>query len=371
MYDTVIVRYGEIFLKSEYVRRSFERLLEGNISRAMKRSSLSGTLYHKRHRIYIRTSGAEEMAEALKSVFGIVSLSPAVETSSQRGDIEETAIGLARQVMLPGCSFAVRVRRTGKHAYNSRDIEQALGKLILDSMESRVDLENPDKTIYVEVRDDAAYVYDRKIDGLGGLPYGSQGGLVALVSTGIDSPVASWMMMRRGCRIIALHMGDAEEVRPVVERLEFHACEKIKTYSVPLDEILGKISFEAGRYTCIICKRMIYRIAEAVMEKESAYGIITGESIGQVASQTLQNLRTIDCVSAPVYRPLIGMDKEEIIKTARRIGTYGFAKGGVCRFVPKKPATASKADVIGEIEAAAGLEDILEDVKDRFIFQKR
>jgi len=370
MYDTVIIRYGEIFLKSEYVKNRFEEILIGNVQRRLKASSLSAEVRRKRHRIYLRTKQAEEVAERLRTVYGIVSLSPAMETNARMGDISAACLKLARKLVIPGERFAVRAERSGKHPFNSKDVEIEVGSRILDLMDAKVDLKNPDKTIYVEIRDDEAYVYDRKVRGLGGLPYGSQGKLVALVSTGIDSPVASWMMMRRGCRIVALHMGGEEEVSGIIEHLESYADEKIKVYAVPYDEILQKISRHAGKYTCVVCKRFMHNLAEKLMEKEGAYGIVSGENIGQVASQTLENLKVIDCLKAPVYRPLVAMDKEDIIRLAKEIGTYELAKNCRCGYVPSTPATQAKEDVIKRIEDETGIENLLEDAANRFILKK-
>jgi len=361
MYDTVIIRYGEIFLKSEYVKNRFEDMLVDNVQRRLSQSALSARVYRKRHRIYLRTDQAEEVATVLKTVYGIVSASPAKEAKAEIDDISSAALEVAGKVISPGDSFAVRAERSGRHAFSSKDVEVAVGGRILEMMDAKVYLDDPAKTIYIEVRDDIAYVYDRKIRGLGGLPYGSQGRLIALVSTGIDSPVAAWMMMRRGCRITVLHMGETDEIAEVVGRLESYAGEKIRVYSVPYDAILGRISEHAGKYTCVVCKRFMHRLAEKLMEKEGAAGIVSGENIGQVASQTLENLQVIDCLKAPVYRPLVALDKEDIIKIAKDIGTYPLAKPGRCKYVPHSPSTQAREDAVRRIEDVIGIEDLIED----------
>jgi len=370
-YDTVIVRYGEIFLKSEYVRRSFEDILVGNIRRRLANASLDGSIYRRRHRIYINTDRAQDVCESLKTVCGIVSLSPAVKVRAGLGEITECAVSLAKKVLGEGVRFAVRAQRSGKHSFSSKDVEVAVGARILEEVDAVVDLEDPEKTVYVEVRDDEAFVFDIRVDAVGGLPYGSQGRLIALLSTGIDSPVAAWMMMRRGCTLSFLHYGCYEEIEPVVKRLEYFADEKLKVCCVPYDPILEKISGHAGKYTCVVCKRFMHRAAEMLAGLEEASGIVSGENIGQVASQTLENLLLIDCLRMPVYRPLVAMDKEGIIDAARKIGTYELAKKGVkCRFVPEKPSTRAGEDVILEIEKEIGIERLLEDVRSCFVFGK-
>ena len=371
MYDTVIVRYGEIFLKSEYVRKHFEDLLAENMEAKMRKEDISYRIYRKRHRLYVKTSKTDAVCDILKSTFGVVSVSPARELGSSKDEVAEACLELARETIKPAESFAVRVQRTGKHDYRSRDVEADAGSRIIAALNVRVDLDNPEKTIYAEIRDDVAYVFDRKIDGLGGLPYGSQGSLVSLLSTGIDSPVSSWMMMRRGCRIIFLHFGNREEIKDVVEKLASYAGAELPVYCVPKDEILEKIAPYAGKYTCVLCKRFMHRMAEKLAQQENALGIVSGENIGQVASQTLANLKQINCVSMPVYRPLIALDKEDIIKIARRIGTFEYAKGGRCAYVPDKPSTEAKDDAVTAIEERIGIEKMLEDAKNNYILKQR
>jgi tRNA uracil 4-sulfurtransferase len=369
MYDTVILRYGEIFLKSDYVRKRFEDLLVKNIEEKMRKKKISCRLYRKRHRIYVKTQEIDAVCAVLEKTFGIVSVSPAREISSSKEEVLSACLELAKEVIKPNESFAVRVQRAGSHDYKSKDIEAEAGSRILGAMPAKVDLENPQKTIYAEIRDEVAYVYGRKIDCLGGLPYGSQGTLVSLLSTGIDSPVSSWMMMRRGCKIIFLHFGSLEEINDIVRKLESYSGEELPVYCIPKDEVLEKISVHAGRYTCVVCKRSMHRLAEKVAEHVNALGIVSGENMGQVASQTLANLKQINCLRMPVYRPLIAMDKDEIIKVARKIGTFELASGGRCPFVPDRPSTEAKDDAINAAEAGLGLEELLEDVKDRYILK--
>lgn len=353
-------------MKSEFVRGEFEKKLIRNI----KKKTEDAPIFRKRHRIYIKTKNAEKISERLKTVFGIVSVSPAIKTDANMEDITEISLALAKKIIMPGERFAVRAERSGRHDFSSKDIEIEVGEEILNSIPGRVDLENPDKTIFIEVRDDLAFVFDKKMKGLGGLPYKSQGRLIALISTGIDSPAAAWMMMRRGCEIVVLHFGNGEDIKGMVERLEFFTDEKIKSYIIPYDKILEKISKHSGRYTCIVCKRLMYRVAERIAEIENAYGIVTGENIGQVASQTLENLRVINCLDIPVYMPLVGMDKEDIIKIAKDIGTYELVKGKKCDYVPRKPVTKSSEEIITKIEEEIRIEKFIEDVQDNFILKK-
>ena len=363
MFDTVIVRYGEIFLKSEFIRRKFERELVRNIRFRLKRSGHAYKFIRKRHRIYIKSETTEKIVDSLKKVFGITSLSPAVQTGAGIDSISETAVRLAKKIMNKGDNFAVVTSRSGRHEFSSQDVSREVGRRILDSIKDvSVNLDNPDKTILIEIKDDLAFVFDRKIDAVGGLPYGTQGTVISLLSGGIDSAVSSWMMGKRGCEIIAVNFSSGKYIEDIIEILEQYTGYKIKTFIVPYENILGKISKIAEKYTCVICKRTMYRIAGRIAEIEDAKGIVTGDNLGQVASQTLDNLKVLSSVYNPIYRPLIGMDKEEIIKIAREIGTYEFSTGGKkCRFVPRKPATRSRLDRIEEIEERIGIHELVEE----------
>jgi thiamine biosynthesis protein ThiI len=229
-----------------------------------------------------------------------------------------------------------------------------------------VDLDRPDLELHVEIREGDCYLFTEVIQGTGGLPLGVEGSLVALVSGGIDSPVAAWMMMKRGCRIIPIYVAlesflddDARaRAEKVVEVLRVYQPD-IRLQVIP-DSFLACAKKELARwdlekYTCLICKRRMYRIAGAVAREKGAKGIVTGESLGQVASQTLDNLFVLnDAVDLPVYRPLIGLDKEEIIRIAREIGTFGSSTVQVkgCQAVPKKPSTSAVLEKIREIEVS-------------------
>ena len=364
MYDTTIVRYGEIFLKSEPVKREFERKLIKNIKLKLNNSNLNSNveIIRKRHRIYIKSDRPEIIAKEVANIFGVTSTSPAIETIAEIPEIEKIAVNLAKSTIRDGETFAVRAHRTGKHTFGSKDIEIELGRQILDGINASVDLENPDKTIFIEVRDDLGFVFDKKIKGVGGLPYGTQGRVIALISTGIDSPVATWLMMKRGCEIVGVHFGDEDaDITKIIKKLEEYSVYPIKLLVIPYDEILSKISAKSGKYTCVICKRTMCRIAKRISEVENAHGIVTGDNLGQVASQTLKNLEVTSVVS-PIYRPLICMDKEETIKLAKKIGTYDISTGKSCPFVPSKPATRAKLDKIEEIEGKIGIDEEIDDL---------
>jgi len=357
MTDLWLVRYGEIFLKSDYVRRQWEKVLVRNIREVLPGCKIRS----ERGRIWVQ--GPVD-PERLRRVFGIVSFSPVVRCPLDI--LGETLLSLARERGAGSLrTFAIRMKRVGTHPFTSQEKAVELGNLVRAGFPNiLVDLDNPDLELHVEIRGDAAYLYTEVIHGAGGLPLGVEGSLVALVSGGIDSPVAAWMMMKRGCRIIPVFvalegfLGDDARARAekVVEVLRAYQPD-IRLRVLP-DSFLAcakeqLVRNRLERFTCLICKRRMYRVAEALARQEGAKGIVTGESLGQVASQTLGNLLVLDdSAGLPVYRPLIGLDKEEITRIARGIGTFissTEAVGG-CRAVPQKPSTSADLEKIREIE---------------------
>jgi thiamine biosynthesis protein ThiI len=354
-----LIRYGEVFLKSDYVRRQWEKALVRNI-----REVLPGCrVRSERGRIWV---GGTIDPEKLRRVFGIVSFSPVTRCALE--DLGGALLSLARERGAGEIrTFAIRMRRVGTHPFTSREKAVELGNLVRGAFPGLgVDLDHPDLELHVEIREGTCYLYTEVIPGAGGLPLGVEGSLVALVSGGIDSPVAAWMMMKRGCRILPVFvalegfLGDDARARAgeVVEVLRNYQPD-IRLRVIP-DSFLAcakeqLIRNGQERFTCLICKRRMYRIAATVAGEEGAKGIVTGESLGQVASQTLENLLVLDdAAGLPVYRPLIGLDKEEITRIARKIGTFGPSTGSAegCRAVPRRPSTRASLEKIRKIEEA-------------------
>ncbi len=373
----VLIHYDELSLKSQPVRRFMEKVLIRNIKWMLDREKLSyESIKRERGRIFIDTSSPREVCGALSKVFGIVSTSPVLEAPAEIDEIIRLSTRVAEMLLGPEESFAVRARRTGTHSFTSMDVQREVGAAILAktrSLNTRVNLTNPDKQIFVEIREKKAYVYHEIFQGPGGLPYGSEGKMVSLFSGGIDSPVATWLMMKRGCRVIPVYFDNSpytdnttlERAISVLKVLREYATQKsFYIYVVPHGKTLEKIIKTAPRkLTCLLCKRTLYRVATAIAKKERAKGIVTGESLGQVASQTLDNLMILnEATSLPVYRPLIGLNKREIEEIARRIGTFELSSTSVtsCSAVPEKPAT--KADLEEVISAEEVIDAVQEEV---------
>jgi tRNA uracil 4-sulfurtransferase len=353
-----LVRYSEIFLKSDPVRRRWEQTLMNNIRQVQP----SVKIKSERGRIWL--TGTVE-PEKLRRVFGIVSFSE-VEHVPRDVTLESAVVEYGRNHGLPSAkSFALKIRRVGKHDFSSNDKAIELGNVVRAAFPHlKVNLATPDVEIHVEIRQDECYLYESVIKGAGGLPLGVEGTLVALLSGGIDSPVAAYMMMKRGCKIfpvfVALESFLDETVLARAERV----VEVLRQYQPDIklrvirDPYLAAAKKELTRghnekYTCIFCKRRMYRIAEKVAEETGAKGIVSGESLGQVASQTLDNLVVLsDAATIPVYRPLIGFDKADAITLAREIGTFeeSISHATGCKAVPKGPSTKAQLAAIQEIE---------------------
>jgi tRNA uracil 4-sulfurtransferase len=368
-FDTVIVRLsGEIGVKSEWTRRSYERQLVGNMRHAFHTANIKpARIIRARGRIYVQTPLAKQAAEVLTRVFGISGVSPAKQTTSEFTAITEVALEMFQFTITDNTTFAVRCHRVGTHTYTSQEICRNLGEKILEKFETRhpkVSLTNPAVTVTVEIRDNEAYVYGQALPGVGGFPLGTQARTVCLLSGGIDSPVACWLTMKRGSPQIPVYIDNTpytddrtcqKAVETAQKLKEWSAGSMHKMYIVPNGENIQAIQQKApARFTCLFCKRLMYRIAERIAEKEGALGIVTGEAIGEQASQTMANLRVIDEAATlyPIHRPLLGFDKLETEAIARKIGTFDISikKAKGCDAAPSMPSTQAKLEAVKDAE---------------------
>ena len=377
--NAVLVAYNEIALKSKPVRRNMEIQLADHIKNMLLRQGINEAQFDRTQgRIIIRNADPVKTADIVSRVFGVASAMTSIETSSQLDDVIETAADLASQVIGQDQSFAVKARRIGKHPYTSKDIENKLGEEILRRLSDknvRVNLSKPEKTIHVEVRNEAAYVYTQILNGPNGFPYGSQGKLISLFSGGIDSPVATWLMMKRGASVVPLFLDQKPYVgNDYLERAlevarnirEYVPLSDFPMYVASVGDLMKRIVEGApSKLTCVLCKRIMYRAACHLARSEGALGIVTGENLGQVASQTLANLMVLDEASTfPIYRPLIGFEKKETVDIAKKIGTYELSIKPVhgCSSVPQKPTTMAKLEETRRYEKKLHIEEALSDI---------
>ena len=328
MRKVLLLKFGELFLKGKN-KKDFEALLLNNIK--AKLSSFSFNITQTLGRIVI--SDYDEFDEnlivkELQTVFGLIGISKATEIETS----VENIYGFASKITLNG-TFRVNVKRADKKfPLRSMDMEKKIGEIILNHNNVKVDLHNPEHVVYVEIRlNNKTYIYYENIKCAGGLPLGSAGKGLLLLSGGIDSPVAGYLMAKRGLKLEAVHFHSypytSEQAKEKVITLAKELCQycdEIKLHIVSFTKIQEQIHMNCDAdYMITIMRRIMMRIAQKICEQNDLGAIITGESLGQVASQTMQSINvTNSVVTLPVFRPLIAFDKEDIMDVAKKIGTY-------------------------------------------------
>ncbi|MBM1154964.1 tRNA sulfurtransferase [archaeon] len=383
--DTVILRYSsEIGVKSRRTRIVYERHLVRNARRLLRREGLSyREIQWVFGRIYIKTQQALEAAQQLRRLFGLSSTSPAQETESNLDAIVDTVVDFAKHALREGESFAIRCTRTGDHSFTSIDVQREAGRSVLDVFKRKVhvDLEEPDVEIEVEVREKRAFVFIGRLPAAGGNPLGVAAPLVALVSGGIDSPVAAWLALRKGSRIYPLYFfvgshwrkdSTVDAIVDVVRVLNEWALGEIRQlFLIPRDAFLKPILNKAPRpLTCVLCKRFMYRIASELANRLGAQGIVTGDIAGEQASQTIWNLAiTTAAALLPIHRPLLGLDKSEVVALARAIGTLEISERvtAPCPATPPRPTTRAQEESIEQAENALPIASIVSKALDRMV----
>ena len=370
MQELLLVRYGEIFLKG-LNRPYFIRALVRKVRYAVR--GLGAEVWVHDGRIFVKGfRDLDECIARVTKVFGVHSVCPAVEMP--KDDFEAICARAVEMTKDLKGTFKVNARRSDKrYPMNSPAINEEVGYRILQANPNlKVDVHHPDHLVNIEIRD-CAYLYVRVVPAVGGMPVGTNGYATLLLSGGIDSPVAGWMIAKRGVRINAVHFHSypytsdraKEKVLDLARKLSYSCC-GIKVHVVPFTEIQMQIHEKCPEeYTTLIMRRFMMRIAERIARQEGAEALITGESIGQVASQTMEALGTTDCVvDMPVFRPLIGFDKSEIVDVARKIDTLEISSlpyEDCCTvFTPRHPATRPKMEKILEGESRLDAEPLIE-----------
>lgn len=353
--QVILLRFGELMLKGRN-RSRFENQIVQQIKRVLRatpEAELNTELYG---RMYITLNGADEQAVigALEGVFGLVSFSTALKTAPELAAIEEAALAVLDRLPEKPQTFKISVRRVNKQfPHETFELNRLLGGYVLEHREwLSVDVHEPDAELKVEIRHEEAFVFSGSIPGPGGFPLGSNGRAMLMLSGGIDSPVAGWLAMRRGLRIEAVHFHSypytSERARQKVidlTRVLAQSAGSIHLHLVPFTEIQTKLKENCRENLLItLMRRAMYRITEQLAEKRRALAIVTGESLGQVASQTLASMNVIGrAATLPIIRPLVAMDKIEIIPIAEKLGTFPISilpyEDCCTLFMPKNPST--------------------------------
>ncbi|WFB60435.1 tRNA uracil 4-sulfurtransferase ThiI [Paenibacillus sp. BR1-192] len=367
-YNKLLLRFGEFTLKGKN-RNRFERSVLNHI-RSVLRPYPGAKIIKEYGRLYVELNGEspEALIQVLKKVFGLVSISPVRVCSSEPERIIETAVEFVGQKELEGTvTFKVNARRVWKQfPHSSQEMNHLVGSPLLRTYpQLKVKVKQPDMELRVEIRENETYLYYEVIPGAGGYPLGTNGKAMLLLSGGIDSPVAGWSAMRRGLEIECVHFYSfpytsqlAKEKVMELTRLLSGYTGKIKLHLVPFTDV--QTSFVGiGQDNLIITfmRRAMLRIASSLAEREGALAIVTGDSLGQVASQTLPSMNVIGrATELPLLRPLVMMDKNDIINIAMDIGTFDTSilpyEDCCTLFVPKSPTTNPNLKIIEKVEAS-------------------
>ena len=374
--EMLLLKLGEVVLKG-LNRRSFEDKLVKTVRHRMKACG-SFQVYVRQSTIYVEPQkddcDMEAAYKAAKQIFGVVTIARAVPCEKDINAIVETAKTYLADEFAAARTFKVESKRADKMFHlNSIQISQAVGGELAEAFPHvAVDVHKPDLTVYVEIREKAAYVHAPSVPGAGGLPVGTGGRAVSLLSGGLDSPVSSWMIARRGVELEMVHFESPpytsqqaqEKVIQLAQDLTPY-CGRMLIHVIPFTKIQEEIRRNCPEeYFTLIMRRFMMRIAEAVAKKAGAHALVTGESLGQVASQTMMALGvTEDVTTMPVLRPLIGTDKVEIIRIAREIGTYETSilpyEDCCTVFTPRHPAIRPDIEAVREAESVLDIDGLV------------
>ena len=378
MNDIILLKLGEIVLKG-LNRRSFELKLMGNIRRRLERVG-KFKVYCMQSTVYVEALTDNEDIDAAfevcKKVFGVISLTRAAACEKNKEAIAKLAIEYLKDDMESTKSFKVESKRSDKaFPMTSIQLSQYVGGELAEAYpDTVVDVHEPELTVHIEVRDLAAYVHATPVPGAGGMPVGCNGVAVTLLSGGIDSPVSTYMICRRGVRLIPIHFfsfpyTSQQAKDKVVELADILTayCGKMTIEVVPFTHIQEEIRDKCPEeYFTLIMRRFMMRISQRIAEANGAKAIVTGENLGQVASQTMEAMASTQAVTdLPELQPLIGMDKEEIVRLARKIGTFETSilpyEDCCTVFTPKHPRTKPKLSEVEAAESAMDIEALVEE----------
>lgn len=378
--DCILIRYGELALKKKNRAQFIDQLVK-NISEKLAPFP-EVSVVQTRGRLFVELNGhdSKPIISKLTEVFGIVGMSPARKVQSDLQILKEEAFQLIQSQPKPITTFKVVSKRTDKQfPYSSDELNREIGGYILSQKSGlKVDVHHPDLFVHVEVRGRFSYIYGNDILGLGGLPVGVSGSVMLLLSGGIDSPVAGYLMAKRGAKLFAVHFHSfpftSERSKQKVIDLARHLTRYtggIRLLIVPFTEIQTQINQHCySSYSITIMRRFMMRISESLARKHGCLALVTGESLGQVASQTLESMNVInEAANLPILRPLIGMDKLEIVNLGKKIGTYETSilpyEDCCTVFLPKAPKTKPRLHVVEKQEQLLDIEQLVEEAVEK------
>ena len=374
-YTEIMVRYGELSTKGKN-RKDFIGRLAGNVTKVLR--EFPQVEIHPRHdRMHIVLNDApfEEVDQRLKKVFGIQTYSPTIKVEKTLAEIEKTALALMRETFKKGMTFKVNTKRSDhQFLYDTNELNKMVGDYLFSHMDDlKVEMKHPDIVLRIEVRKDAVYISNQLLHGAGGMPVGTGGRAVMMLSGGIDSPVASYLALKRGVDIDMVHfysppyttekaLNKAKELTGILANY----AGKINFIAVPFAEIQETIKEKIPEgYLMTVQRRFMLELADKIRAKRRGLAIFNGESVGQVASQTLESMAAInDVTTTPVIRPVATMDKTEIINLAEEIGTFDLSiqpfEDCCTIFAPPRPKTKPKIEKAREFENRLDVDGLIE-----------
>ncbi len=374
----ILIAYGEMFLKSEGVKKLFQKRLINNLRFFLKKLKIEFKIHSFRERIFIETDEIRKVSKIVKRIFGIAWLAESFCFS--KTTLREFSGFINKNYpdwIKKGETFAIRLKLEKGILKEGR--EKIIDRIAKD-INRKVNLGKPQGEIFIEIRKNGWFLYFKKIKGAGGLPVGSSGKVLSMVSGGIDSVPAAYLLAKRGVESVWVHFHSfplvsnvsiekVKELAKIFLKYQSH----LKIYFVPFQKAQIKIKTNTpAKYRILLYRRLMLRIAEKIAKKEDCYALVTGESLGQVSSQTLPNIKIIEeGVKIPILRPLIGWDKEEIIKLAKKIGTFEISikpQEDCCTlFVPKHQTAEGRIETIKELErgfkGAKIIREIIREIK--------
>lgn len=372
MEKVCVIHYSEIGLKGRN-RPFFEKKLVENVRRVL-RGVCDAKVRRLQGRLVFPLGGSEpgKIADSVKRVFGVSWFAFASVCEPNLESIKRIVIEEASRITGREDALKVEVKRADKSfPLTSLELSKILGEILVENLGAKISLKNPSKKVYVEVLKNEAYVFTERIRGPGGLPVGSSGRVLSLLSGGIDSPVASYLMMKRGCEVYYLHFhpfhdnsgAENSKIMEIVRRLLPYSGKTAITFIPSYEFQIATVNIPA-KYDLVLFRRFMFKVAERVAEAEGAKALVTGESLAQVASQTLENMVAISTgLKMPVFRPLIGYDKEEIIALASRIGTYELSikpYKDCCSIIARHPETRAKPEMVKELEEKINMDSVVD-----------
>ncbi|HEL1614849.1 TPA: tRNA 4-thiouridine(8) synthase ThiI [Streptococcus suis] len=374
-YSEIMIRYGELSTKGKNKMR-FVNKLRNNIKHVLSVYP-EVTVYFDRDRGHVYLNGADyqDVSASLKKIFGIQNFAPSYKIEKSVPALKEAVVEIMQSIYKEGMTFKIAARRSDHNfELDSRDLNQVLGDAVFTAIPNvQVQMKSPDITLRVEIRPDATYISHEEIKGAGGLPVGTSGKGTLMLSGGIDSPVAGYLALKRGVEIEALHFASPPYTSPGALKKAHDLTRKLTAFGgnitfieVPFTEIQEEIKEKAPEaYLMTLTRRFMMRITDRVREERGAMVIINGESLGQVASQTLESMQAINAVTnTPVIRPVVTMDKLEIIDIAQEIDTFDISiqpfEDCCTIFAPDRPKTNPKIKNVEQYEARMDVEGLVE-----------